>query len=360
MLKDTIKVLVVDDSFFMRRLLREIINEDAQIEVIGEARDGVDAVEMAARLKPDVITMDYNMPKMNGPQAIYKILDGDGPLPAIIMVSAFTQEGAEETLKSLRAGAVDFIPKPSGELSLDIDKVADVIISKIKEASRAKIQKRNVPLEIVTKKESSIDEHNAAVKAVVIGASTGGPPVLEEIVRQLPVDLSFSILVVQHMPRYFTQTFAKRLNKISRIHVKEAVEGEVIRNGVVYIAPGDTHMELKRLENPQGPGVERTVHLNDEPLEEGLRPSINALMGSVAHAYASQAVGVILTGMGDDGKEGMRAIKAVLGRTIVQDPDTAVIESMPKAVINEGLADEILTPDKITKEIIKLNERHDK
>ncbi|MDA2921773.1 chemotaxis response regulator protein-glutamate methylesterase [Patescibacteria group bacterium AH-259-L07] len=349
---NTIKVLIVDDSFFMRKLLRELLNSDAEIEVVGEAKDGVMAIEEAARLKPDVITMDYNMPKMDGAEATEKILSGSEPLPVVIMLSAYVREEAEEAFKSLRAGAVDFVLKPSGELSLDIDKVKQEIITKIKVAARAHVRKHKV-LKIKARKKKPRKE--TAAKAVIIGASTGGPPVVEDIIAGMPSNFSAAVLVVQHMPEHFTKTFAERLNKVSKIPVKEAEEGDIIKAGRVFIAPGGYHMKIEKMDT--GKVFENVVHLTKELPKHGLRPAIDVLMFSAAHSYVNQTIGVVLTGMGDDGREGMRAIKTVHGHTIVQDPETAVVDFMPKAVIEEGLADEILPPSEIAEKIIELSKK---
>jgi two-component system chemotaxis response regulator CheB len=347
-----IKVLIVDDSFFMRKLLRELLSLDDEIQVVGDAKDGAEAIGETVRLKPDVITMDYQMPKMDGARATEKILSGSEPLPAIIMLSAFAKEEAEETFKSLRAGAVDFILKPSGELSLDIDKVKQEIITKIKIAAKAHVRKHEVPRKRVQKKEN---KEEVAIKVVVIGASTGGPPIVEDIVANFPSDLPVAVLVVQHMPEHFTKSFAERLNKMSRIPVKEAEEGDIIKIGHVFVAPGNFHMKVERRDNDKV--SEKVVHLTKEPPEHGLRPAIDVLMRSAVHSYANQIVGVILTGMGEDGLAGMRAIKMAHGHTIVQEPETAVVDSMPKSVIAEGLADEILPPEEIAKKVVELSIR---
>ena len=348
--KNKIRVLIVDDSFFMRKLLREILDSDSEIEVIGEAKNGAEAIGEASRLKPDVITMDYKMPKLNGAQATEKILEGPEPLPVIIMLSAYARKEAKETLKILRAGAVDFILKPSGELSLDIDKIKEEIIRKIKIASRAKIQ-RHKPLRIKEKK--SIKERKSAIKVVIIGASTGGPPVLENIISKLPSSLAAAVLVIQHMPAHFTKIFAERLSEISEIPVKEAEENDIIKIGQVIVARGGFQMKIK--EENDGKISKKMIYLTKEPGKYGLCPSIDVSMLSASRVYFNQIVGVILTGMGEDGLEGIKAIKAVHGYVIVQEPVTAVIDSMPKAIIKNGLADEILPPDKIAQRIVELS-----
>ncbi len=345
-----IRVLIVDDSFFMRKLLLDILSSDAEIEVVGEAKDGVEAVLAAARLKPDVITMDYLMPKMNGRDSIEKIMQGAEPVPRIIMLSAHAEEGAETTLQCLAAGCVDFVLKPSGELSLDIEKIKKEIISKVKMAANARFRffgKTNRQV----KKKVAIEKH--ALKVVAIGASTGGPPILEQIISSLSADLDMAVLVVQHMPAYFTKTFAERLDKITHFSVKEAEEGDVVKVGMVFVAPGEFHMELEKKSEEENSGV--VIHLTKTPPKNEFRPSIDVLMASAVRCYRNKIVGVILTGMGSDGLEGMRAVKNARGCTIVQNPETAVVDSMPKSVIDGGLADEILPPDKIAEKIAELS-----
>lgn len=346
--KDKITVLVVDDSFFMRKLIREILSADSGIEVIGEAKDGSEAVGEALRLVPDVITMDYNLPKMSGAEAAGVILKKSVFPPAIIMVSAYTVEGAEATLQSLRAGAVDFIAKPSGELSFDIDKIGEELISKIKAAVHARIiVLKSLPKRAITKASQFAD---GDMKAIVIGASTGGPPILEEIFMSRRFDeLKAFFLVVQHMPPYFTRTFADRLNRTSFFSIKEAEDGDEIKGGMGFVAPGDFHMKVGTDKDGKP-----TIRLNKNAPRHGLRPAIDITMSSAAAHFRERTIGIILTGMGNDGRDGMEDIKAAGGYTLVQDPDTAVIDSMPRYVIKSGLADEVLSPVGIIEKIIKL------
>lgn len=339
-----IRVLIVDDSFFMRKLLRELLISDADIEVVGEARNGEEAIIKAGNLKPNVLTMDYKMPNLDGAVAAEMILKEVSPPPAIIMLSAYTKEGAEETLKSLRAGAVDFILKPSGEISWDIEKIKGEILEKVRVAAHAKVRK--FP-ELKTEVKE-IAPARSAFEAVVIGASTGGPPVLEDILTGLPPIFKFAVLVAQHMPKEFTKSFADRLNNISSFPVKEAEDGEIIKQGVCLVAPGGRHMKIS-LDEHQKARVKLTKI--EEGVHNGLHPSIDVLMQSAAEAYKGNVIGVLLSGMGEDGVEGMRSIKSAHGHTIVQDPETAVVDSMPQKAIGEGLADEVLHPNNISKRL---------
>jgi two-component system chemotaxis response regulator CheB len=349
--KTKIRVLVVDDSYFMRRVIRDLLNTDSAIEVVGEARDGLEAVKLVQELNPHVVTMDYNMPKMDGAKATEKILKSDGPHPAIIVLSAHTKDGIQKTFKSLNVGAVDFIAKPSGELSIDIEKVKGELLQKIKIASDAKVQiSEKIQEKSPKKKRGPIREYTPQV--VVIGASTGGPPILEKILSGIPNKIDAAIFVVQHMPTNFTGDFAKFINKNVNIKVTVAKEGEVIKPGLCYIAPGGYHTVIEIQEENEV--SEKLFHLNKEPYVNGYRPSIDVLMKSCARKFGKKTVGIILTGMGKDGIEGMRAINAAGGYTIAQSLDTAVIDSMPKAVVDAGIAHDILSPDNIIKKINEL------
>jgi two-component system, chemotaxis family, protein-glutamate methylesterase/glutaminase len=340
-----IRVLVVDDSFFMRKLLCELLEKDPSIEVVGNAKDGIEALGQAVKLKPDVITMDLNMPRMNGLTATGAILKEPGHLPAIVMISAFTAVDAKETLECLRAGAVDYVQKPSGELSLDIEKIADEIIRKIKMAARAHVYRHK---EIPLKDQKEKVEIRHATKVIVIGASTGGPPVVEDIIAGLPVNLGAAVLIAQHMPGYFTDKFAARLDGMSSLPVKEAEDSEAVKANTVYLTPGgfDTTLvrkaedgrcfiKLKKVENTKGKLV----------------PSIDRLMESAAEVYSGKVLGIELTGMGKDGLAGAKAIKKSGGYFIAQSPDTAVVSSMPDEIIEAKLANEILSPKEIIKRI---------
>lgn len=347
---EKIKVLIVDDSFFMRKLLRELLEADPELEIVGEARDGTEAVGEVVRLSPDVVTMDYNMPRMNGAETIKHIFNATDRRPAVIMLSATTTQGAEETFACLRAGAIDYIVKPSGELSLDIETIGDEIIAKIKVASRAHIRKFE-PIPAFQGKKRKRNESSQMI--VAIGASTGGPPVLEDIVSRLPGELNAAVLITQHMPPNFTRSFAERLDRVSELIIHEAVEGEEVKNGMGYVAPGGYHMVLRPMRD--GDTVKNLIHLTLDPPVNNFRPSVDVMLRSVAeNGCTNKCIGVILTGMGEDGREGMRALKAVGGHIFAQDPKTAAVGSMPNAVIGAGLADKVLPPEEISKMILRL------
>lgn len=356
--QNKIKVLIADDSFFMRKLLHKLLEKEDAIEVVGEAKDGHEVVELAKHLQPDVITMDYNMPKASGAFATREILSGEGALPAIIMLSAYTKEGAQETLESLQAGAVDFVAKPSGELSLDIEKVGYELVRKIMIAAKAHVrkfpEKRVIPKAVPAKKRIlPVKREGVPPWLILIGASTGGPPVIEEILAGLKPEIEAAILVVQHMPPYFTKSFADRLNKFTPFPVREAADGDFVIEGHVLIAPGDFHMKLAK-----GQDSAYVVRLTKDPSIDGLRPAIDVLYESAAHTFRGGIIAVLLTGMGRDGLKGMQALKAIGAHIIAQDPRTSVVESMPGEIIHAGLTNAVLSPDKIPQHIFLHTKLH--
>lgn len=338
-----IRVLVADDSFFMRKLIKDILESDEAIEVVGTAKDGEEAVSEALRLKPDVITMDYMMPRMDGAQATYAILSQPGNLPAIIMISAYTQPNVKATFDSLRAGVTDIIEKSSGDLSLDIDKKKDEIITKVKAVAYAKIQKHG---ELIPSIKKANPSKNITAKIIVIGASTGGPPVVENIIIKLPEGLKSTILVVQHMPSNFTKIFADRLSVLSVLPVKEANNHDHLNQGDIFVAAGGFHLTLENREQ---------IVLKTTPENTDFCPSIDVTMKSAVEKFGNHCVGIVLTGMGNDGFEGAKAIKEAGGYVIAQTPETCVVDSMPNHVIRAGLADEVLSPNQIVRRIIKLS-----
>lgn len=340
-----IRVLVADDSYFIRSLIRAILDKEPDMQIVGEAKDGLEAVAMASRLKPNVVTMDFNMPELNGEQAVSRIFENSDQPPAIVMFSAVTKEGAEETLRCLQAGVVDFLAKPSGEVSINLDSIQEALVEKIRIASRAKVRRHIHPAarKVIEKKY-----HHFHPNVIVMGSSTGGPPMVEYILTNLSA-LSVPFLIVQHMPKKFTAFFAERLDKIVSFPVKEAQEGDVLQAGHCYVAPGDWHMELRDT------GGGKRIHLTQSEPFLGLRPAINRTMVSARDIYGDSVLGIVLTGMGNDGTEGIEMIKNAGGVALVQEPETAVVDSMPASVIKRGLADEILTPQEIVERLNEFN-----
>ena len=342
-----IKILIVDDSAFMRKLLSDLFSSEPDFVVIDTARNGQDAVDKVKRLKPDLITMDVEMPIMDGLTALEMIMK-DTPTP-VVMISSLTKDGAATTMYALELGAVDFVAKSAGVISSIAD-IGKEILAKGRVAVGAKVPKfygktvkapaMNNPLFKCTTEAN--DE-----RIVAIGTSTGGPRALQEIIPKFPGNLPCGVVIVQHMPPGFTKSLSERLNSLSSLTVKEAEHNDVIRPGLVLIAPGDYHMTIER------EGNKKIIKLNQDLPIGGHRPAVDPMMESVARVYGQRAVGVILTGMGRDGAKGVQAIKQQQGFTIAEDQSTAVVFGMPKAAIELGVVDKIAPLSTIAAEIVK-------
>jgi two-component system chemotaxis response regulator CheB len=342
-----VRVLIVDDSAFIRNTLTGMISSDPEIEVVGIARDGIEAVEKVVSLKPDIVTLDVEMPRMDGIEALQLIMS-QYPVP-VLMVSALTTDGAQVTLEALDLGAVDFIPKNLDDLSVNIVKIKESLIDKIKSIARRGIVhnpsiKKPQPLKMPKPSEY---KSRRKTGVIVIGSSTGGPKALQNIISKLPKEIPVPILIAPHMPPNFTGPFADRLNQISVVNVKEAENREPLQKGTVYIAPGRGHMGVLKKKI-----TETLISISSNSGEYIYKPSVDALMLSVLEVYSGQVLGIILTGLGNDGERGMREIKNKGGRTIAQNEQTCVVYGMPKSVINAGLADKIVPLDEIAGEII--------
>jgi two-component system, chemotaxis family, protein-glutamate methylesterase/glutaminase len=340
-----IKVLVVDDSVFMRKALSRMLEKDGNIRVVGTACNGAEAIEKVEILKPDVATMDIEMPVMNGIEALKQIMTKH-PMP-VIMFSALTQEGANITMEALNLGACDFITKDFSNVSIHISDRENELITKVKNVASMKVRFLMKRLELIKKPIAISSDKKVKHEILAIGASTGGPPALQHILQSIPRDFPIPIVIAQHMPKLFTQSFSQRLNSVSQIEVKEAEEREPLRPGVALVAPGDTHVELKRR------GRETVIEFVREA-KYIYRPSVDLLMQSTANVYESRSIAVILTGMGNDGLVGMREIRKKNGFIIAQNEETCVVYGMPKAVVTAELADTVLPIDKISEEIIKV------
>ncbi|MBF0487741.1 MAG: chemotaxis response regulator protein-glutamate methylesterase [Nitrospirae bacterium] len=348
---DKIKVLIVDDSAFMRNALKSMISSDSDLQVVGVACDGVEAIEKVLSLSPDVVTMDVEMPKMDGLEALRQIM-AKCPV-AVIMVSSLTVEGAKTTLKAFELGAVDFIPKNLSDLSINIMNIKMMLTDKLKQIGGRKLRPNSRPVDEPVQYSAPINQTKVVrfsssskkMAIVAIGTSTGGPKALQTVVPLLPKNFPIPVVISQHMPATFTGPFAERLNQLSQMQVKEAKQGEKIENGIVYIAPGSGHMSLMKK------GTDRIISIA-ENAEYIYRPSVDVMMLSVAAANPGACLGVILTGMGNDGLKGMRAIRECGGRTIAQNEDTCVVYGMPKAVVDAGVADKIVAINGMAGEII--------
>lgn len=364
-----VRVLVADDSAFVRRSLVGILEKDKEISVVAQARNGEEAVAMVREYDPDVVTLDVEMPKMDGLTALKHIMDNT-PVP-VIMVSSLTGEGAETTLKAMEIGAADFIPKLSSGSLPDISRLEAELCGKVKTLARRKAflrlmhrrkQERQaaaaprrtlsgspaVPAVGVTshREMPAVLPGRRAFDAVCIGVSTGGPPAVQKVLSALPADFPAPILIAQHMPPSFTGPFAKRLDAQCAISVKEAEPIERLRPGTAYVCPGGKHL---RIENRKGT---LTGVVTDEPVEALYKPSANVLMESLGLALGRRGLGVTLTGMGNDGLEGTRVLKEKGGRALAQSEATCVVYGMPKAIVDARLADEVVDIDDMAAAIV--------
>jgi len=329
---DPVRVLVVDDSALMRKLIPQILATDSSIEVVGTAMDGRFGLKKIEELKPQVITLDLEMPGLNGIDTLKEIMRR-WKLP-VIVVSSHSTAGASITLKALGLGAFDFVAKPQ-DVSARMPEIAAELIGKIKAAAQCKgIALKPVPEGIAHKPNSAAPA--APTKIVAIGVSTGGPNALQYLFSQLPPEFPGSILVAQHMPDGFTEMFAKRLDETCALRVKEAQSGDLLLAGRVLICPGNRHLKVKRL--PLG----NVAVLADEQRVNGHRPSVDVLFRSVAEEFGPQSVAVLMTGMGEDGASGMGAIRAAGGITIAQSEESCVVFSMPKAAIERGYVSRVV------------------
>jgi len=345
-----LRVLVVDDSAFMRKVIGDMISAEPDLELVGTARDGEDGLKRIVELNPDIVTLDVEMPVLDGLSALEKIMVVR-PTP-VVMLSSLTREGADATIIALERGAVDFVTKPSGPISLDIDKVREELLAKVRMAATARVGRVKKPVDFALPKPAQPIRRQLADQPNVlalIGTSTGGPKALNEVVPRLPADFKAAVLIVQHMPPGFTRSLADRLNACSRIPVKEAEDGEEILGGKAYIAPGDYHLTVNR-NHVSFPRFR--VRLTKDPLVNGHRPSVDTMMLSAAREFPGRVVATILTGMGRDGTEGMRAIKAENGFTIAEDQSTCVVYGMPRSVIEAACVDRVAPLYRVADEIV--------
>jgi two-component system, chemotaxis family, protein-glutamate methylesterase/glutaminase len=335
---DKVRVLVVDDSALMRKLIPQMLEADPSIEVVGTAMDGNFCLKKIEELKPNVVTLDLQMPGMNGIDTLKEIMRRH-PLP-VVVVSSHSTEGASITLKALGLGAFDFVTKPQ-DASAHMTETARRLISKIKAAAECKVVRPGTLMGAQVRPEKIAAGKYALqpTRTVAIGISTGGPQALEFLLAQLPADFPGTVLVVQHMPSGFTEMFARRLDELCALRVKEAQSGDVLQAGRVLVCPGSRHMTVKRL--PMGD----VVVLNDESPVNGHRPSVDVLFHSVAQEFGRLGVAVLMTGMGDDGAQGLGEVKKAGGMTIAQDESSCVVFGMPKAAIERGYATRVVALD---------------
>jgi two-component system chemotaxis response regulator CheB len=348
-----IRVLVVDDSAFMRTALSKMIALDPDLDVAGTAASGREALQIVPRLDPDVITLDVEMPGLDGLETLRRIME-QCPRP-VIMVSSVTVRDAEITFNALAAGAFDYVPKELSPASLDVLHIRESLISRIKAAAESRRPKGQLA---PGKKPPSAELFSQSISRVpaaivAIGVSTGGPKALEEILPHFPKDCPVPILIVQHMPAGFIVPFAERLNKISAVAVRQASNGELIRPGTIYLAPAGLHMTVHRT-TP----LRTIICLSDLPHNQVHIPSVDVTMRSVASMFHAEAMGVIMTGMGSDGVEGMNAIYREGGKTISQDEASCAVYGMPKACAEMGIVDKVVPLSQIPLEILQGTRRY--
>ena len=341
-----IRVLIADDSAFMRSALSRMVSSDPALQVIGTAVDGVDALEKTIALNPDVVTLDIQMPRIDGLEALRRIM-AQSPRPVVI-VSSLTHQNAEATLTALAIGAFDCVSKQPDPMSLDIDHLRDVLVASVKAAADSR--RRAAPPQSPRKPVRSVPESPApstTPAVIAIGTSTGGPKALQEILPQLPGDLGIPILIVQHMPVGFTTPFARRLDTLCQLRVREASHGAEVDGSVIYVAPAGMHMTVFR-----SPTSKARIVLSSNCGGKLHVPSVDVLMLSVAEHFGPQAMGVIMTGMGADGLEGMRAIHRRGGFTIGQDEASSAVYGMPKVCFHAGCLLKTVALEEIPKHIL--------
>ncbi len=358
------KVLVVDDSAFMRRVIGDIIKDDPRCEVVGTASNGKEALERVKELQPDVISLDIQMPVMDG-LSMLKQLNGVRPTP-VVMMSTLTKEGATETIEALELGAFDFVAKPDNIFKVNSEEIRAELMEKLYLAAQSgskstrkfkpsisKTMHHRTRLTDVRRSSSTAggekSSSGVAKKLVAIGTSTGGPRALQYVLPYLPGDMDAGVVVVQHMPPGFTKSLAERLNQLSDINVKEAEDGDRIDNGWAYIAPGDRHLNVK--ERSDGTMY---IELTDGPTVGGHKPAVNVMMTSIAKIRQKKLIGVIMTGMGADGTDGLKELHSKKDiHIIAQDEASCVVYGMPKALVESGITDEIVPLDRISESITK-------
>ena len=347
-MRSTIKVLIVDDSALIRQMLARALSVDPKLEVVGTARNGVEAVEKAMEVSPDIITLDIEMPELTGIEALPHLLKVS---PArVIMLSSL--DDPDTTYQALARGAVDFLVKPKTGVATSLTELSETLIKKIKTAYRVSPERR---FELMSAPASTAEprfvpapsaEQAATTigKIVAIASSTGGPPALEAVFSGLTASLPATYVVVQHLPAGFTESLARRLSRVTDIHVQEGRSGVVLKPGVAYIAPHGTHMKIVGTSSPR-------LRMEDGPPMHGVRPAADPLLMSVAETFGSRSIGVVLTGMGSDGAQGLRCIFDGGGDTIVQDEKSSTVWGMPKAAISAGGADRIVPLQQVAIEI---------
>lgn len=359
-----LRVLVADDSMVMRSILNTLFERHHRIpyaglppmELIEAVRDGVECLEAIERLRPDLLVLDLEMPRLNGLGVLEALQRRQQRLP-VIMCSSYTVHGARATLDALARGAADYVMKPAGQSGLQqaLNSLAEQLLPRIAALASASDPERASRTSSYPRAASQAAANRSEVEAVVIGVSTGGPAALEQLLPRLPADLSAPVLIVQHMPKLFTGVFAERLNRICRLRVAEAVAGAAVRSGTIWLAPGDAHLELAAAPSSmcmQGEAASKSViRLHHKAPLNHCMPAVDYLFLSAARLYGDRALAVVLTGMGSDGLEGARAIRARGGHVLVQDEASSAVWGMPGRIVESGLASSVLALEGIAEEI---------
>jgi two-component system chemotaxis response regulator CheB len=348
-MEGVLRVLVVDDSAYVRKVVKEMLSRSPFIEVVGAARDGREALELAKQLEPDVVTCDLIMPELDGVGFVQEQMRRK-PVPIIIM--SIANENAEAALNALDSGAVDFVQKPTALATEKIFEVSNQLIDKVKAAGSISLDRiqtsaaaqKNSPAEQVQQGSTVVGNHS--VDIVVLGVSTGGPQALKQVIPQLPSDLPVPVVVVMHMPVGYTEMYARKLDELSMLSVREALEGDVVRAGVVLVAPAGRHLSFRRL--PDGTVV---THLDARPFEMLHRPSVDVMFQSAAETFRDRVLGIVMTGMGSDGKQGCAWIKSQGGLVFTESEESCVVYGMPGSVVEAGLSDKELPLGKLAEAI---------
>jgi two-component system chemotaxis response regulator CheB len=340
-MSEIVRILIVDDSAYVRKVIRQMLSRSPFLEVVGTARDGREALELAAELAPDVITCDLIMPELDGVGFIKEQM-ARHPVP-IVVVSVASESG-EMVLSALDAGAVDFVQKPTALATDRVLEIADELIEKVKAAAASRPSAGGAvpgPAAVVRRAAAG------SVDIVVIGISTGGPQALKLLIPRLPAELAVPIAIVLHMPVGYTELYARKLNEQSALTVLESQGGETVTKGNVYIAPAGRHLTLRR-----GPAGDVTTHLDVRPLDTLYRPSVDALFHSAADAYGARVLGIVMTGMGSDGREGAAWIKAKGGTVLTESEASCVVYGMPRSIVEAGLSDGTVMLDRMAEELM--------
>lgn len=343
--RNKIRAIVIDDSALVRNIITDLLESDGNIEVIATGKTGLDCVELVEKLKPDLVTLDIEMPIMDGLTALETLASKNIKVP-VIMLSVLTQRGAKATFRALELGAIDFVPKPSSEARMTLEEIGTLLKSKIRDYFEHEVIKKTPRVKVKVGNFPEVKKET--IKAVAIGTSTGGPNALHVVFQNFPENFPIPVFIVQHMPAGFTKAFAERLDEISKLKVKEAEQGEIVKSATAYLAPGNYHMKVKKKD------LNVYIELDQTPMVNGHRPSFDATLESLIAVYGAGLLGVIMTGMGRDGANGMKKLKEAGGATIAQDEKTSIIFGMNRQAIELGGIDYVVPLEEIVQNITRI------